>query len=70
MGMRELLAAMRVQANGTEPVSLVLAGRRQVKFSGLRGAQGPLTVGQSNTLHWIRDETEWSAPRRPATWRT
>lgn len=36
---------------------LTLVDRVQAKFSGERGGEGPLTLGQLNTLDWIGDNT-------------
>jgi Condensation domain len=60
MAMRELLAAMRQESNQARPVSLRPAGRRRVKFCGPRGADGPLTTGQSNTLNWVSDPAAYT----------
>jgi hypothetical protein len=45
MAMRQMLAAMRMRPDAAAAVSLLPAGRRQVKFSGQRGAEGQFTVG-------------------------
>ncbi|HEV2372992.1 MAG TPA: condensation domain-containing protein [Streptosporangiaceae bacterium] len=60
MGMQELMAAMRGQASALEPVVLQPAGTRRVKFSGERGGDGPLTVGQANTLRWAVNPAEYT----------
>jgi len=60
MAMRDLLAAMRQQPSQARPVSLEPAGRRRVRFSGQRGADGPLTIGQRNTLDWVTDPAAYT----------
>jgi hypothetical protein len=39
--------------------SLIPAGQLQVKFTGERGGEGPLTWGQSNTLRWSSDKEQY-----------
>lgn len=56
--MRELLAAMREP--GTSPAALVPAGQRRVRFSGERGGDGPLTIGQGQSLSWVRDTSAYA----------
>jgi hypothetical protein len=60
MTMRELLAAMRAQPDEAQTVSLAPAGRRLVQFTGARVADGPLTIGQSNTLDWALDPAAYT----------
>lgn len=55
MGIRELFTQIKEQSNGAEQIRLAPAGRLYVGFSGLRGADGPLTLGQGNTLQWVAD---------------
>jgi hypothetical protein len=55
MTMRDLLAAMRAEPDGAQAPGLVPAGCRLVKFTGERGATGPLTIGQRNTMDWALD---------------
>jgi Condensation domain len=65
MGVAERLAAQRVRAARRGDVTLTPADSVRVRFQGERGGDGPLTLGQGNTLQWVRDEvissriTEW-----------
>ena len=56
MGVQEPLALLREQPAGADPVGLTLVERRKVAFSGRRGGEGPLTLGQAGTLGWITDQ--------------
>jgi len=56
--MRELLAAMREP--GASPATLVPTRQRRVGFSGERGGDGPLTIGQGQSLSWIHDTSAYA----------
>jgi Condensation domain len=59
MGLREVQAFLQ-QPDDVENVRLTPAGRRYVKFSGPRGGEGPLTVGQGVTLTWVNDPEQYN----------
>jgi hypothetical protein len=58
MGLRDVQAFLRPP--DADLVRLVPAGRRWVAFSGERGGEGPLTLGQRNTLPWIVNTTDYN----------
>lgn len=51
----EPLALLQEQAAATAPVILEPAPPLRVRFAGRRGGEGPLTLGQANTLQWVGD---------------
>jgi condensation domain-containing protein len=53
----EPLALLQEQAAATAPVMLEPAPPLRVPFAGRRGGEGPLTLGQANTLQWVGDPT-------------
>jgi hypothetical protein len=53
----EPLALLQEQAAATAPVILEPAPPLRVRFAGRRGGEGPLTLGQANTLQWVSDPT-------------
>jgi hypothetical protein len=55
MGIRELFIQMKEQPSEAAQITLIPVGHRYVGFSGHRDADGPLTLGQSNTLQWVTD---------------
>jgi hypothetical protein len=57
VAVREPLVLLQERAAGAPPASLVLADRLRVPFSGRRGGDGPLTLGQSSTLSWVSNES-------------
>ncbi|HEX9528655.1 MAG TPA: condensation domain-containing protein, partial [Streptosporangiaceae bacterium] len=59
MGLREVQAFLQQPAD-VERVPLVPAGRHYVKFSGPRGGEGPVTLGQLITLTWVHDTTQYN----------
>lgn len=60
MGLRDMLILLHEQPGAVAPVALAPAGQVLVKFSGLRGAEGPCTVCQAGTLGWMDDKTQYS----------
>jgi Condensation domain len=60
MGLREMLTLLHHQSDGIPPVTLIPAGQVFAKFSGLRTAEGPCTRGQTSTLSWITDTTQYT----------
>jgi hypothetical protein len=59
MGLREVQAFLQQPAD-VERVRIVPAGRHYAKFSGPRGGEGPLTLGQLITLSWVHDTTQYN----------
>ena len=59
MGLREVQAFLQQPAD-VERVRIVPAGRHYAKFSGPRGGEGPLTLGQLITLTWVHDTTQYN----------
>ncbi|HEY2575420.1 MAG TPA: condensation domain-containing protein [Streptosporangiaceae bacterium] len=57
MTSREPLVLLQDRAAGVPPPSMTLADQLRVSFSGQRGGEGPLTLGQISTLGWVSDET-------------
>jgi hypothetical protein len=57
MSVGEPLALLQEQAAATAPVILAAAPQLRVPFAGGRGGEGPLTLGQANTLQWVGDPT-------------
>jgi hypothetical protein len=53
----EPLALLQEQAAAAAPVRLEPAPPLRVPFAGSRGGEGPLTLGQANTLQWVGDPT-------------